>query len=44
LLSAENDNYWPSKKMSNILVENSENKENISKRWNTYLIQPNNIG
>ncbi|MBW9154051.1 acyl-CoA thioester hydrolase/BAAT C-terminal domain-containing protein [Clostridium estertheticum] len=30
LLSAENDNYWPSKKMSNILVKNSNNKDNIN--------------
>jgi len=30
LLSAENDKYWPSKKMSNILVENSKNKNNIN--------------
>ncbi|WP_259472619.1 acyl-CoA thioester hydrolase/BAAT C-terminal domain-containing protein [Clostridium estertheticum] len=30
LLSAENDNYWPSKKMSNMLVKNSNNKENIN--------------
>lgn len=29
-LSAENDKYWPSKKMSNILVENSKKKNNIS--------------
>jgi dienelactone hydrolase len=29
LLSAENDKYWPSKKMSNILVQNSKNKDNI---------------
>ena len=30
LLSAENDQYWQSKKMSNILVENCKNKNNIS--------------
>lgn len=30
LISAEKDNYWPSKKMSNILVENSKNKNNIN--------------
>jgi dienelactone hydrolase len=30
LLSAENDKYWPSKKMSNILVENNKNKNNIN--------------
>lgn len=30
LLSAENDAYWPSKKMSDILIQNSKNKENIS--------------
>lgn len=30
LLSAENDKYWPSKKMSNILVENIKNKNNIN--------------
>lgn len=29
-LSAENDKYWPSKKMSNILVENSKNKNNMN--------------
>ncbi|GAA0075815.1 hypothetical protein UT300005_01930 [Clostridium sp. CTA-5] len=29
-LSAENDKFWPSKKMSNILVENSKNKNNIN--------------
>ena len=29
LLSAENDRYWPSKKMSNALVENSKNKDSI---------------
>ncbi|EQF25454.1 BAAT / Acyl-CoA thioester hydrolase family protein [Clostridioides difficile CD160] len=29
LLSAENDKYWPSKKMSSILVENSIKKDNI---------------
>ncbi|WP_253205874.1 hypothetical protein [Clostridium estertheticum] len=30
MLSAENDNYWPSKKMSNILFKNSNNKDNIN--------------
>lgn len=30
LISAENDSYWPSKKMSDIIVENSKNKNNIS--------------
>jgi uncharacterized protein len=30
LLSVENDRFWPSKKMSNILVENSRNKNNIN--------------
>ncbi|MTK10895.1 MAG: acyl-CoA thioester hydrolase [Clostridiaceae bacterium] len=30
LLSAENDSYWPSKKMSNTLIENSKNKNNLS--------------
>ncbi|WP_446899204.1 acyl-CoA thioester hydrolase/BAAT C-terminal domain-containing protein [Clostridium sp. LBM24168] len=29
LLSAENDKYWPSKNMSNILIENSKNKNSI---------------
>ncbi|NMM61704.1 acyl-CoA thioester hydrolase [Clostridium sp. P21] len=29
-LSAENDSYWPSKKMSNTLIENSKNKNNLS--------------
>ncbi|WP_250675517.1 acyl-CoA thioester hydrolase/BAAT C-terminal domain-containing protein (plasmid) [Paraclostridium ghonii] len=29
LLSSENDKYWPSKNMSNILIENSKNKNNI---------------
>jgi dienelactone hydrolase len=30
LLSAENDRYWASKKMSDILVKNSKNKNNIN--------------
>ena len=30
LISAENDRYWPSKKMSNMLAQNSKNKNNIS--------------
>lgn len=29
LLSSENDMYWPSKNMCNILAENSKNKDNI---------------
>lgn len=29
-LSAENDKYWPSKKMSNILIENSKNNNNMT--------------
>lgn len=29
LISSENDQYWPSKNMCNILMENSKNKDNI---------------
>ena len=29
MLSAENDNYWPSKNMSQRLIENSKNKDNM---------------